>query len=140
VAGQLPGDYRDFVAVYGLGAISDSIGIDVPAFEGHPYSDHMLYQVEWPPVDGTLRWATNEAADDFLWRCTGDPDSWPVIFRARDRREEVYHMGMVEFLLGLVRGDIHPPMGAQLALPADFESWRDERRRLALEDEEGEGF
>jgi hypothetical protein len=96
--------------------------------------------VEWPPVDGTLRWATNEAADDFLWRCTGDPDSWPVIFRARDRREEVYHMGMVEFLLGLVRGDIHPPMGAQLALPADFESWRDERRRLALEDEEGEGF
>ncbi|MGM9469305.1 hypothetical protein [Streptomyces murinus] len=93
---RLPADYRDFVAVYGPGTIS-----------------------------GTLAWATNEAADDFLWRCAGEPDQWKVTFRPRERhREYTYDMGMAEFLLRLVRGGIHPPLGAQLSLPARFESWR----------------
>ena len=39
---ELPADYRDFVAVYGMGAISDSISISTPRFEGYPYEDHLL--------------------------------------------------------------------------------------------------
>ena len=51
------------------------------------------------PADGTLAWATDEAADDFLWRCAGEPDQWKVAFRPRDRhREYAYDMGMAEFL------------------------------------------
>ncbi|WP_199571760.1 hypothetical protein [Streptomyces murinus] len=122
---RLPADFRDFVAVYGLGTISDSIGISTPPFDGYPYGDHLLFRTEWPPADGTLAWATNEAADDFLWRCAGEPDQWKVTFRPRDcHREYTYDMGMAEFLLRLVRGGIHPPLGAQLSLPARFESWR----------------
>ncbi|MFJ5306330.1 hypothetical protein [Streptomyces sp. NPDC088350] len=138
---ELPADYRDFVAAYGLGSISDSIGILTPPFDGYPYGDHLLYGVQWPPVDGTLTWASNEAGDDFLWRCAGEPDKWRVVVRPRDRRRDhEYDMGMAEFLLRLVRGDIRPPLGARLDLPAAFESWREEERSLLDEDGDLEGF
>jgi len=138
---ELPADYRDFVAVYGMGAISDSIGILTPPFDGYPYGDHLLYGAQWPPMDGTLTWASNEAGDDFLWRCAGEPDEWRVVFRPRDRRRDhEYDMGMAEFLLRLVRGDIRPPLGAELELAVTFESWREEERRLLDEDGDLEGF
>ncbi|MGW7425061.1 hypothetical protein ACWGJB_34375 [Streptomyces sp. NPDC054813] len=138
---QLPVDYRDFVAVYGLGSISDLIGFRTPPFDGCPYGDHLLYAAQRPPVDGTLTWASNEAGDDFLWRCAGEPDEWRVVFRPRDRRRDhEYDMGMAEFLLRLVRGEIHPPLGAELELPATFESWREEEQRLLDEDGDLEGF
>ncbi|MFF1649530.1 hypothetical protein [Streptomyces sp. NPDC058240] len=49
-------------------------------------------------------------------------------------------MGMVEFLLRLVRGEIRPPAGAELDMPATFESWREEEQRLLDEDGDLEGF
>jgi hypothetical protein len=138
---ELPADYRDFVAVYGLGGISDSIGILTPPFDGYPYGDHLLHGAQWPPVDGMLTWASNEAGDDLLWRCVGEPDEWRVVLRPRDRRRDhEYDMGMGEFLLRLVRQDIRPPLGVELDLPATFESWRDEDRRLLDEDGDLEGF
>ncbi|KUN68846.1 hypothetical protein AQJ46_19995 [Streptomyces canus] len=138
---ELPVDYRDFVAVYGLGAIGDSIGILTPAFGGYPYEDHLLHGTEWPPEDGTLTWASNEAGDDFLWTCVGEPDEWRVVFRPRNRRgEHQYDMGMAEFLLRLVRREIRPPLGAELEFPATFVSWREEETRLLDEDGDLEGF
>ncbi|MGO4617178.1 hypothetical protein AB4305_22310 [Nocardia sp. 2YAB30] len=138
----LPADYRDFVAVYGLGAISDSIGISTPPFPGHPYEDHLLCNAEYPPRDGVLSWGADEAGDDFVWRCVGEPDEWTVVFRLRNRREQYeYEIGMAEFLLLLLQQKIHPPLGAQLAIdPPTFESWRDEARRLLDENADREGF
>ncbi|WP_432192887.1 hypothetical protein [Streptomyces sp. bgisy027] len=128
----LPADYRDFVAVYGMGAISDSIAISTPPFPGYPYGDHLLYNVEYPPPDGVLQWGTNEAADSFLWRCNGAPDQWTVVFSPRRRDRQLgYDMGMAEFLLLLVQGRISVPLGAQLDInPPTYETWRDEERRL----------
>jgi hypothetical protein len=64
-----------------------------------------------------------------------------VVFRPRDRRRDhEYDMGMAEFLLRLVRGDIRPPLGAELELAVTFESWREEERRLLDEDGDLEGF
>ncbi len=138
---EFPADYRDFVAVYGLGAISDSIGIHTPRFDGYPYGDHLLLHVGRPSEGMTLTWASNEAGDDFLWRCEGTPDQWPVIFRPRTRRRDhEYPMGMAEFLLGLIQNDIRPPLGAALTLPATYESWRDAERRLIDEIGDFEGF
>ncbi|MFJ9626185.1 hypothetical protein ACIRU8_00665 [Streptomyces sp. NPDC101175] len=138
---ELPADYRDFVAVYGMGSISDSIGIRTPRFAGYPYEDHLLFRARLPPTDGTLAWGVNEAGDEFLWRCTGGPDQWRVAFQPRDRRQDhEYEMGMAEFLLRLVSGDIRPPLGADVELPATFESWREEERRLLDEGGDLEGF
>ncbi|WP_327147381.1 hypothetical protein [Nocardia sp. NBC_01329] len=137
---ELPADYRDFVAVYGMGTISDSIGISTPRFEGYPYEDHLLFHAAQALMDGELTWASNEAGDDFLWRCVGEPERWGVIFRPRSGPpDHTYDMGMAEFLLRLVRGEIHPPLEAELAMPATFESWREEERLL---DDDGilEGF
>ncbi|MDX2813403.1 hypothetical protein PV410_12675 [Streptomyces sp. PA03-5A] len=138
---EFPTDYRDFLSVFGVGSISDSIGIGAPPFEGYPYEDHLLYNVQWPPADGRLTWASNEAGDDLLWRCTGKPDTWQVIVRPRNpTQEQEYRMGMAEFLLRLVRREIHPPLGAKLELPATFESWREERERMLGEGGGLEGF
>ncbi|MFG3142701.1 hypothetical protein ACGFZA_41635 [Streptomyces sp. NPDC048211] len=138
---DFPADYRDFVAVYGLGAISDSIGINTPRFDGYPYGEHLLLHAGRPSEGVTLTWASNEAGDDFLWRCNGAPDQWPVIFRPRTRRGyHEYPMGMAAFLLGLVQSDIQPPLDAALTLPATYESWRGERRRLLDEAGDFEGF
>ncbi|MCX4856411.1 hypothetical protein [Streptomyces canus] len=138
---ELPSDYRDFVAVYGLGSISDSMAIRTPPFEGYPYGDHLLHGVERPPADGMLTWAANEAGDDFAWRCVGEPDQWRVVFRPRNRRQNhSYDMGTAEFLLRLVRGEIRPPLGAELALPPTFTSWREEEEFLLDEDGDLEGF
>ncbi|WP_280862216.1 MULTISPECIES: hypothetical protein [unclassified Streptomyces] len=49
-------------------------------------------------------------------------------------------MGTAEFLLRLVRGEIRPPLGAELALPATFTSWREEEEFLLDEDGDLEGF
>lgn len=128
----LPTDYRDFVAAFGMGSISDSIAIATPPFPGYPYVDHLLYNAEYPPPDGVLPWGTNEAGDSFLWRCGGDPDQWTVAFAVRGGSERHdYDMGMAEFLLLLLQGRISIPLGAQLDIdPPTYESWRDEERRL----------
>ncbi|MEU3513811.1 hypothetical protein ABZ770_00635 [Streptomyces sp. NPDC006654] len=128
--------------MYGMGTISDSKGVRTPPFEGgYPYEDHLLFRAERPPVGGVLTWASNEAGDDFLWRCVGEPEQWRVIFRPRRHRQEyVYDMGTAEFLLRLVEAEIRPPLGATLALPATFASWREEEQRLLDEDDDHEGF
>ncbi|WP_181802245.1 hypothetical protein [Streptomyces shenzhenensis] len=137
---ELPADYRDFVATYGMGTISDSMGVRTPPFEGYPYQDHLLFRAERPPEGGVPTWASNEAGDDFLWRCAGEPEQRKVILRPRNRRQEhVYDMGMAEFLLRLLEGEIRPPLGAELAMPATFESWREEQRLLD-EGDDLEGF
>ena len=90
---------------------------------------------------GELIWASNEAGDDFLWRCVGEPDRWEVIVRPRSRHQDhAYDMGMAEFLLRLVRAEIHPPLDAELTIPATFESWREQEKRLLEEIGDREGF
>ncbi len=133
---RLPHDYRDFVTVYGLGTIGDSLGIFTPPFPDYPYVDHLLYRRTYPPSDSLLLWGANEGADDFFWRCTdSDPDRWTVAVHTRSRGWHDYALGMVEFLLGLVGGRITPPLNARLTInPPAFESWREADRRMQESD------
>ncbi|MGW7106529.1 hypothetical protein ACWGHU_10265 [Streptomyces xanthophaeus] len=128
---NLPQDYRDFVAVYGMGSISDSLGISAPPFDGHPYDDHLLYGCSYPAPGGVLRWGANEGADDFVWRCGDeDPDRWTVAVSTRGTWHD-YDLGMAEFLVELVSGRVSPPLNARLTInPATFESWREEQQRM----------
>jgi hypothetical protein len=136
----LPADYRDFVAVYGMGAVSDSLSISTPPFPGYPYGDHLLLGSQYPPSDDLLRWGTNEAGDDFFWRCGGEPDRWTVAVRTRFYGWRDCDLGMAEFLLRLLQGRSDIPLGAKVDIdPPFFESWREEERRL-LEGDDSEGF
>ncbi|MCZ4100691.1 hypothetical protein [Streptomyces sp. H39-C1] len=134
---RLPNDYRDFVAVYGMGAISDSLGIATPPFAGYPCVDHLVYERSYPPSDNLLRWGTNEGGDDFLWRCTdADPNHWTVAVLTRSQSWHDYDLSMVDFLVHLVSGHITPPLNAQLTIdPPTFESWREEDRRMRETDD-----
>jgi hypothetical protein len=133
---SLPTDYRDFLATYGMGTMSDSLSILAPPFPGYPYVDHLLYGATYPPPDGLLRWGCNETADDFFWRCTGVPDRWTVALCTRTQEWRDYDMGMATFLGELLRGRVAPPLNARLEIhPAVFESWREEERQLLEGDE-----
>jgi hypothetical protein len=136
---RFPDDFRDFIATYGMGAISDSLGIMSPPFVGHPCDDHLVYERPYPPSDNLLRWGANEGADNFYWRCTdGDPNRWTVAVLTRSQTWYDYDLGMVDFLVHLVSGHITPPLNAQLSIdPPTFESWREEDRRMRESDDWG---
>ncbi|MFG2960043.1 hypothetical protein ACGF5O_40760 [Streptomyces sp. NPDC048291] len=139
---RLPGDYRDFVAAYGMGTINETLGVVAPPFPGYPYVDHLLYERTYPPTDGVLLWASTDSADDFYWRCAdGDPDRWAVAVRTRSHGWHDYPHGMADFLVNLLSGRIKPPLNAGLGIehPATFESWREEDRRARESDDWG-GF
>lgn len=126
-----PVDYRDFIGVYGMGNIGDSLAILAPPFPGYPYGTHLLDGEPFPPPSGELRWAVNESGDDFLWDCSDpDPDRWTVFLSSGRAGRVCYDMGMAEFLLSVVTGRLVPPTSTFPTDPAEFENWRNEQRRM----------
>lgn len=133
---SFPSDYRSFIALYGKGAIGDSLNIDSPPFADYPFDDHLLFDVEPRASSNFLLWGTNEGADDFLWNCGDpDPDRWTVRVETRSRGPFDFDMGMVEFIVRLLREDITVPLDARPAGPPfTYESWRENYRRICGDD------
>ncbi|MET8872210.1 hypothetical protein [Nocardia sp. NPDC004604] len=130
---RYPSDYRSFVETFGAGGeISETIGIESPPPAGVEY--RVDRQAVYPPADGLHRWGSDDAADDFYWRCTDpDPDRWTVAVRTRDSHDGKqwfdYPMGMVDFLIGLLDGTLDVPLGVDLHYkgpdtPQSYQSWR----------------
>ncbi|MFI9105536.1 SMI1/KNR4 family protein [Streptomyces fildesensis] len=138
---QFPNDYKEFVAVYGMGSIGDSLFISTPPFSEYPYASHLLSETPYPPPGGLLCWGTNEGGDDFLWRCAdADPEQWTIVIRTRDQTLHEYDMGIGEFLLNVISGNLVIPLTASLEIdPPVFETWREEDLRMK-EEGELEGF
>ncbi|MEV6562848.1 hypothetical protein AB0M22_44520 [Nocardia sp. NPDC051756] len=124
---SFPADYRAFVAAFGAGSIEDIIGILVPcgtAAQPHAptlagmvmadWEDPLDWEYKWAPGDrgryrreDLLIWGGTCAGDTLCWATTDpDPDRWPVAVYARGRLEwSVYHCGMAEFLVKLLRNE-----------------------------------
>ncbi len=137
---RLPGDYRDFVAAYGMGTINETLTIVTPPPSDYPFVHHLLYGRTYPPADGLLLWGATDYADDFYWRCTdSDPDRWTVAVRSRTHGWHDYPLGMADFLVNLLSGKIKPALHAGLGIEqqATFESWREEARQAREADELG---
>jgi hypothetical protein len=71
-------------------------------FDGGPY-------VAFPEPGGLLPWGESNEGDFFCWK-TGDsdPDRWPVVLGSRSFAWYEYHGGMLEYIVGLLRGDVPP--------------------------------
>lgn len=101
-----------------------------------------LHDVLPPPEEGprtscsTLRWGTDEGADDFLWNCgEPDPDRWTVRVETRSRGRFDFAMGVVEFIVRLLREEITVPLDARPAGPPfAYETWHETYRRICSED------
>lgn len=143
-----PRDYKDFMAVYGIGGIRSEeigeIGILGPFPTGaHEYSpddfedetgnarlaweeegaDHESLDLD---PEHILAWGYTSHADMLCWLTSDpDPDKWPVLLFARHGREicEVVPMGMVEFLRRLLTDEL-PSFSMEFTPEARFEHWR----------------
>ncbi|QDD88202.1 SMI1/KNR4 family protein [Pseudomonas oryzihabitans] len=137
---SLPKDFKGFISVYGGGVIDDFVWILSPFsknsnlnFEKSRYfrEAYLVMQQDFPldyprpnyPLPGSfLPWAVTDNGETFFWVVSGEADSWKVGIHSVDQgEEEIYNLGCVEFLLGLLRGDFlskilprqFPPVGIE---------------------------
>ncbi|WP_171110471.1 MULTISPECIES: hypothetical protein [Streptomyces] len=151
---SFPGDYREFVSTFGAGSIEESLYVWIP----RPGSASAPLTVGRLPVNALrsesmntwqesgasstyrledmLVWGQTNSADALCWVASGsNPDTWPVaVWERQGGGWRVHDRGMVEFLLGLLRGDFSECPVSDEALwgvrSARFLNFRDEERSL----------
>ncbi|MFJ6934765.1 SMI1/KNR4 family protein [Streptomyces sp. NPDC101132] len=128
-----PADYKAFIEHYGPGAIENFLAVFVPTLDevgrpaGEMAEESWVARDEWESEglagvdadpDQLLAWATDGTADLLCWlRTDGSPDDWPVLVYERGRDTwQLYHCGMVEFLIRIFRAELprHPLSGTPL--------------------------
>jgi hypothetical protein len=151
---RFPPDYRQFIEVYGAGAIENYLSVQEPEIKGGRQKSEfggmqhetVNAQHAWATIEKSselagatpelIAWGSDASADILCWDSSGaDSSTWPVLVHNRDdslwRR---YECGMVEFLTRILRADFDecplgglPLWGTQ---PATFLNEREEQRRL----------
>lgn len=151
---EFPPDYRQFIEVYGAGAIENCLTIEEPEPRGgrqkseYGGMQHETANAEltWglvqksPELAGThpelIAWGADAGADILCWDASADdPSTWPVLVSNRgDSLWRRYDCGMVEFLLRTLRADFDECPLSDLSLwgtqPAVFLNEREEERLL----------
>ncbi|WP_377268642.1 hypothetical protein [Peterkaempfera sp. SMS 1(5)a] len=115
-----PADYREFLAVYGAGAIDDYLFVATPV---DPAEDGGALTVRrrtpaaepsgrrragwpyplWPERGALLGWgATADAAELYWDTSAADPDAWTVVSRSREGTFTRHGCGMAEFILRML--------------------------------------
>lgn len=154
---RLPGDYRDFVGVYGGGIIDDILEIHTPDVPGSlmtgvpdaPVATRVERDLGWlsrvaPGTDPgrLLRFGSTDDGDELLWvRSDGEPENWRVLLWLRhpptDNAWTLFDGGMARFLLALVSGELTDPDPFDRPdFPADpptYLGWRAYNRLIGLE-------
>ncbi|MEU8574856.1 SMI1/KNR4 family protein [Streptomyces asoensis] len=126
-----PRDYREFIALYGAGAVDDYLclllpeprapeGVE-PAFQGmetETLNALDLWQHKAPAGSGRsglIAWGVDSSADILCWRVIeGDPDAWPVVVWNQDDGAWLeYRCGFAEFLCRVFRAQFDAcPLGS----------------------------
>jgi len=126
----VPGDYREFISVYGSGAIdrfviqvlnlslewdrsmSDELCAALASLHEDPYSDQPF--PVFPEPGGLLPWGSGDDGDTFCWKTIGEPDDWPIVLFPRwgDVYFE-YDLAMTDYLGGLVEGRIESKLSGE---------------------------
>jgi hypothetical protein len=123
----LPGDYKDYINVFGTGIIGDFI-LPLNPFSQNEYVNLMQYngwridaykkrKEKWgeeqcpyplyPEPGGLFCWGRTENGDTLLWKTAGDADSWSVVVNeGRTTRFEEFPVSMTVFLRDIIRGSL----------------------------------
>ncbi|WP_304190702.1 SMI1/KNR4 family protein [Phenylobacterium aquaticum] len=126
----LPQDYKDYVRIYGNGAVLQYIGIYIPGARdprvrleaniplvcnGFRGLDHVPYPW-WPAAGGLIPFGLTGAGDYLFWLSRGDPDDWPVVVWGHGYGDfELIERDFTDFLAGLATGEVAPK-----SFPIDF--------------------
>ncbi|NED11872.1 hypothetical protein [Streptomyces sp. SID9124] len=151
---SFPSDYREFVSTFGAGSIEESLYVWIPRPEtasaaltvGH-LPDNALRSESmnvWQEsgtgstchLEDILVWGQTNGADTLGWVASGpDPERWPVaVWERQGGGWKIHDCGMVQFLLGLLRGEFSECPLSDEALwgvqSARFLNFRNEERFL----------
>ncbi|KUL34919.1 hypothetical protein ADL22_29295 [Streptomyces sp. NRRL F-4489] len=148
---SFPQDYRDFVATYGAGTISDALFV-FSSLPTEPKSRTIgrlpkaalqapeMHQWQSPGagahhhLSDMFVWGETDGADALCWLTVGDsPEEWPLAVWSRHGGGwQLYRCGMVDFLLKIFRADFAECPLSSTSLWGDtaphFLHWREEDR------------
>lgn len=119
--GNLPDDYKMFLARYGTGVINHFIWVLNPAASnqhlhlvsgGEPVlsalkelrsaGENCPYAL-YPETQGLLPFGKTDNGDSLFWLRIGEPNKWPVVVNAaRDAEYEKFDCRMTDFLDGIL--------------------------------------
>ncbi|MQY31284.1 SMI1/KNR4 family protein [Nocardia aurantia] len=145
---RLPGDYREFIELYGNGSINHELSVWYPALRRTDARVVLTALVDdtlpepgsvgefvdarpgepelcaFPEPGGLLQWGSTNGADMFFWETAGDdPDQWPVIaFHHFDCTFHRYDGGMADFLTAVADGT-HEHARAFIGRPPGGARW-----------------
>ncbi|WP_369182846.1 SMI1/KNR4 family protein [Streptomyces sp. Y1] len=146
---RFPTDYREFIELYGAGTISDHLGVAHPVSVSGPGERPTDVAEETEEARFTfgrtraglpaevvddsalIGWGHSDAADALCWLAIGpDSDRWPVVVWSDFERKWLVHdVGMVDFLVGLLAGELDECPLSDLSLwgrpSQQFINWRD---------------
>ncbi|MFG2697218.1 hypothetical protein [Kitasatospora sp. NPDC048407] len=146
-----PGDYRDFLAVYGAGSIDDymeiatvldsSLGFEQgPTVSGltevarslHLENSDWPYPV-WPEAGGLICWGVTVDYAVLYWdTANSDPDRWSVVVRDREGEFTRFDFGMAEFVLRMLGPSGERPLSSPRLYGAPKSRFlnRDDEKRI----------
>jgi hypothetical protein len=133
----LPDDYKEFVSIYGSGAVDDFLWILNPVEENKYlnfreqskyFSESYLVlkqdfpeyysQKLFPESGGILTWGFTIDSDALVWVTEGEPNSWKVgVVDKNSTGFRIYDCNMTDFLQSLLDRNISVPL-----FPDDFPS------------------
>jgi hypothetical protein len=119
----LPDDYKALLNTIPMGKYAGTVRVNAATLRGQvgdllaPFRELMLslksvrkspYAV-FPQLPGLIPWASfdHPMGGTLFWLADqGDPNSWPVVAWGADGNWEEYDVGVVAFLIALVRGKL----------------------------------
>lgn len=117
---ELPSDYKEFISVYGTGAIDNFIWVHDPLEDVEEYfntinmklwaysetkRDYPEYYCHdvFPEKGGLLPVAVTDNGDEIYWITHGKPDFWSiVVYESRSEEHFEYNGSLIDFLYDLV--------------------------------------
>ncbi|WP_394617868.1 hypothetical protein JNUCC0626_01860 [Lentzea sp. JNUCC 0626] len=119
----LPDDYKALLTTIPIGVYAGTVRVKAPTSWGHENDLLALFRevmislrsgrndpyAAFPELPGLIPWGSSghPMAGSLFWLADeGDPNSWPVVVWGADGNWEEYDVGMVAFLIALVRGKL----------------------------------
>jgi SMI1-KNR4 cell-wall len=139
---SLPGDYKEYINIFGTGVIGYLIRVLNP-FSSRPLFD-LSFQVkeitstrkwyktkfgdEWcpyplyPEPEGLLPWANTIDGDSLFWYTHGKPEAWPIVVaEVKSKDFEVFDLPTTSFLRQVVTGGLTSNILAEINSDRLFE-------------------
>jgi hypothetical protein len=123
----LPTDYKQYIDTYGTGYFCDGYFAIFNPFSQNPYLNLMnqgrivadafrvlsqhhpdVYTFSFfPPLGGYMPFGINIDGAYIVWKTVGQPADWPVgVIASRSPRIQLFQMGVVEWLVKLLSGEV----------------------------------